>query len=114
MYFLELAISFESCSEACGGTWQYFWELVWGSWRWLNSRLISVNKIADATVYPTRSPHGGGDNTLVGTMKIRRAPAGHVAAALLLLAGAARASLGDRLPEFKECLTVRSFPQAPS
>lgn len=36
-----------------------------------------------------------------------------VAAAVLLFAGSASASLGDRLDEFKDCLAVRFVPDQP-
>ncbi|KAF1953556.1 Mn2+ homeostasis protein-like protein Per1 [Byssothecium circinans] len=39
-------------------------------------------------------------------MRIRGARAGQFVSALFLLAGVADASLGDRLPEFKDCLAV--------
>jgi hypothetical protein len=40
-------------------------------------------------------------------MKIRIASAWQTIAVLLLLGGAAQASLGDRLPDFKDCVQVR-------
>ena len=41
------------------------------------------------------------------TMKIRLPAAWQTLALILLLGGAAEASLGDRLPDFKECVQVR-------
>lgn len=46
----------------------------------------------------------GGDDDFTATMRMRRAFAWPVPIALFLLARVAHASLGDRLPEFKECL----------
>jgi hypothetical protein len=40
------------------------------------------------------------------TMRIRKVSAWQLAAVPFLLAGAAHASLGDRLPDFKDCLKV--------
>jgi len=40
-------------------------------------------------------------------MKLRIASAWHTLAVLLLLGGAAQASMGDRLPDFKDCVQVR-------
>jgi hypothetical protein len=41
-------------------------------------------------------------------MKLQTSSAWQYAAVMLLLGSAAHASLGDRLPEFKHCLEVRS------
>lgn len=68
----------------------------------------------EAIEWPTRdrylvctpTPHGNCSNFPQVTMKIRTGPSWHTFALLLLLGGISNASLGDMLPDFKECVQV--------
>ena len=62
-----------------------------------------------ATDFPNISLYG--HNPYATAMRLHTSSAWQSIAVLLLLGGAAQASLGDRLPDFKHCLEVSTLTQ---
>ena len=69
----------------------------------LENKAKTQNAVRKSSLPPTLSLDGG-DDDFMATMRMRRAFAWPAPIAFFLLAHVVHASLGDRLPEFKECL----------